>query len=95
MHDINIEQNALIRIIDTNVLYRLLWIDWKHDHAYVYDINREKGMPVLLRIRDIKEQIEIGSMAIEWDTTAVLEEMLSDSEKEFRNKTPTESKKYE
>ena len=86
MHDINIEQNALIRIIDTNVLYRLLWIDWKQDHVYVYDINREKGMPVLLRIRDIEEQIEIGSMAIEWDTTAVLEEMLSDSEKEFRNK---------
>ena len=43
MHDINIEQNALIRIIDTNVLYRLLWIDWKQDYAYVYDINREKG----------------------------------------------------
>ena len=43
MHDINIEQNALIRIIDTNVLYRLLWIDWKQDHVYVYDINREKG----------------------------------------------------
>ena len=52
---ITLAVNELIKDIESERVYRLLWIDEGNVIAYVIDINDEKGLPFLLSIKEISQ----------------------------------------
>ncbi|MDI7743464.1 DDE-type integrase/transposase/recombinase [Lysinibacillus fusiformis] len=57
--------NELIRDIDTNITYRILWIDSGYVIAYVIDINDKNAIPISMLISEIENQINSAIFSLE------------------------------
>lgn len=54
---ITLAVNELIEDIVSEIVYRILWIDEGNMIAYVIEINCEKALPILFKIKDISQGI--------------------------------------
>ncbi|MET3698388.1 Mu transposase-like protein [Bacillus oleivorans] len=59
--------NELIVDLDAEKTYRILWIDSGYVIAYIIDINLEKAVPFIIKIKDVQEKIKNGEYIVQID----------------------------
>ncbi|MFP7200341.1 hypothetical protein SFC08_05160 [Lysinibacillus halotolerans] len=54
---ITLAVNELTKDVETEIIYRILWIDEGNMVAYVIDTESEKALPFLLSIKEINREL--------------------------------------
>lgn len=61
---ITLAVNELIKDVETEIIYRILWIDEGNMVAYVFDTESEKALPFLLSIKEISQELIENSILL-------------------------------
>jgi hypothetical protein len=80
-------ENMLLRANDTDDVLRVLWVSRDKEYAYVFNITK-MSMPELVSFKELQTKIAEGLLVVQTDDpflSVVLEDVLSDTEKEHRD----------
>ncbi|WP_282241098.1 Mu transposase C-terminal domain-containing protein [Psychrobacillus sp. NEAU-3TGS] len=78
--------NELIVNVDTEIVYRILWINKSYKVIYVIDVNERLALPFQMLIKDVEEKIESAEYSIQVDSGVFLKRKPTEKDIEFRDK---------
>jgi len=79
--------NELIVDLDTEITYRILWLDEGYIIAYVIDIYDNKALPFIMTTKEIEKRVKNGDFAIRIDNGIILNRTPTIKDIEHRDRT--------
>jgi len=84
---VHLSVNEVLMDVDSEKMYRILWLDENYVIAYVIDVLDKKALPFIMKIKDIEEKIKSGDYTLIINDISFFKRKLTDKDIAHRDRS--------